>query len=338
MTLKKTIKSVLLRTGALRAAFWRRTRSVAVLAYHSVSRDRDAQADRITPGITTPAELFRDHMRLLRKRYHPVTVDEVALWLGGESELPPRSVAVTFDDGYADNYHVAAPIMEEFEIRGAIYLTVDSVRRQALPWFCRLHYLFYSEHSKRETLDDPESGRRWNLLDAAQRRQAFAECNRIAAALTFESRENYLEALEDRFSLRMPRGEGPGMMTFSQARELRERGHVIGSHTFSHANVAHIPEAALGRELDEAHEILAGELGAAPEHFSYPHPALSPQWNDRTLDRTRKLGYKTAVLTREDTVRREADPLLLPRLHVVADADAAALQWKLETAFIGVMT
>ncbi len=338
MSLKNRVKSVLLRTRALRLAFWRRPRAVAVLIYHSVSADRDGQADRITPGITTPAELFRDHMRLLRQSYNPVTLDDIALWLRDETELPANAVAVTFDDGFADNYHVAAPILEEFGIRGAVYLTVDSVQRRRLPWFCRVQYLFHSQPLVLETIKDPESGRDWNLAEPARRRQAFSECNRFCAVMSFEKRQQYLETLEARFARRLPDDEGPGMMTFEQAKELRQRGHIIGNHTFSHGNQAYVPEQSLQQEIVRAHEILTRELGAAPEHFSYPHPTLSPQWNDRTLALTRQLRYKTAVLTQEGVVHHEADPLLLTRVNVVADCDAEALRWKLETAFIGVTT
>ena len=59
---------------------------------------------------------------ILREQYHPVTLDDIADWLEHKKPLPHRAVAVTFDDGFADNYHLAAPIMEKHDIRGAIYL------------------------------------------------------------------------------------------------------------------------------------------------------------------------------------------------------------------------
>ncbi len=336
MSLKNSVKSILLRTQALRLIRQRYPRSVAILMYHSVSHDRDGQADSISPGITTPAELFRDQMQLLRQSYSPVTLDDVALWLQGNAELPPNAVAVTFDDGFADNYHIAAPIMEEFGIRGAIYLTVDSVLRQRLPWFCQVRRFFYSTPVIQQEIKDPESGKVWNLAEPDQHRRAFSECNRFCAVMSFEKREQYLQALEINFgrSLATNENNGPCMMTFEQARELRQRGHLIGNHTFSHGNLAYVPEQALSQELVQSHEILTQKLGAAPTHFSYPHPALSPQWNDRTVALTRQLGYKTAVLTQEGTAHRDSDAMLLSRVNVVAEGDTEALQWKLETAFI----
>jgi peptidoglycan/xylan/chitin deacetylase (PgdA/CDA1 family) len=188
-------------------------------------------------------------------------------------------------------------------------------------------------------IEDPISGERWSPANPAEKRNAFSRCNDHCAKLTGDSMRHYLDELAERFQIQY-RNESAGslgMMTFEQARELRHRGHLIGNHTFSHGNLAHIPPELLHDEIVIAHQILEQELGEPVEHFSYPHPCLEPQWNTATLAETEKLCYKTAVLTSFGTVTQQSPPLQLPRL-MLGNQNAQEFRWKIETAFLGLNT
>ncbi|MDR2441438.1 MAG: polysaccharide deacetylase family protein [Planctomycetaceae bacterium] len=337
MLFKEKLKTLLLQTRALRFRQWMLPRSAVILAYHSVTTDWQKQADYINRGISTDAERFDEQMRMLRQEYNPVTLNDIAGWLRGTQSLPPRSVAVTFDDGFADNYDVAAPIMEKYNIRGTVYLTVNAIQRQELPWFCRTTFLFQQAEIRKIVLTDTETKRTWNLGNPKENREAFVYYCYPCAKLVGEELQNYIEKLETWFGFRLDLNNVCGMMTFDQARKLRQHGHIIGNHTFSHGNLAHIPQEFLYQEIAEADKILEQELGEPVEHFSYPHPCLDPQWNNATLAETKKLNYKTAVLTNFGLVTRSCLPLLLPRI-MISNQDNKEFRWKLETALAGIQT
>jgi len=338
---KLAVKSVMLRSGVLRLYSFFRPQSAVILCYHSVSPDRKGQGDYIPSGITVEAGLFDEQMRMLRQNYNPVTLDDIADWMNGSKPLPPRSVAVTFDDGFEDNYTIAAPLMEKYGILGAVYLTVNAVIKDELPWFSRTIYLFEEARRRNMVLTDEELGRTWNLGNSEENREAFQRYSHPCATMTGEVMENYVATLEHWFALKLgitklDLTQGPRMMSFVQARELRRRGHIIGNHTFSHGNMGHIPPEALEQEIVKANEILEQELGGKPEHFSYPHPCLNPQWSEQSLALTKRIGFKTAVLTDAGVVTKKSNPLLLPRVYVGND-DAEAFCWRLENAFAGRM-
>ncbi|MDR1923399.1 MAG: polysaccharide deacetylase family protein [Planctomycetaceae bacterium] len=348
MSFKEKIKSVLLCSGILRFRQVLSSRSVLIVAYHSVSANRQAQSDIISPGITTDADRFDEQMRILREEYNPVTLDEISDWLKGICELPARSVAVTFDDGFADNYYVAAPIMEKYGIRGTIYLTADAVQRNELPWFCRILFLFQKAQKNKIVLTDTATGRTWNLGNPAENREAYVNYGFPCAGLVGDELRDYVGKLEAWFGFHFDKSDQLnsdqfcedqccGMMTFDQARELRQRGHIIGNHTFSHCNLAHIPAEKLRDEIGAAGEIIAAGLGERVEHFSYPHPCYEPQWNEASLLETATLAYKTAVLTSFGLVKRNCSRLLLPRI-MLSNQNAKEFRWKLETALCGIET
>ena len=337
MRLKQYVKRILLNAGVLRLKQMTRPRSAVILYYHSVSKDRMGQAPWITPAITIDAEQFREHMRLLRKNYNPVTVGEIAEWVRGKQTLPPKSVAVSFDDGFLDNAELAAPIMEEFGIRGTFYLTVDCIMRQELPWFCKIHNLFHQADLEKRVLHDAESGQTWDFADPKQRRAAFLHFSYPCAKYSGEVLSRRIKEIEMLFGYRCDSEIAPKMMSFEQARELRRRGHIIGCHSFSHGNMAHIPVESLNREIVDAANILAKELGKPVKHFSYPHPCLDTQWNEESLKITRQYGFESAVLTHFGIITTKSDPMLLNRISI-GNFDVDSLLWKLEMAFAGIKT
>jgi len=93
------------------------------------------------------------------------------------------------------------------------------------------------------------------------------------------------------------------MLNWEQVRSLRKAGHTIGAHTLSHPNVAQVSEGDTRCEILGSKKKIEEELGEPVKHFSYPHPALNPQWSQRTLGITREAGFKSAVLTTRGLAR-----------------------------------
>ncbi len=137
--MKEQIKKAVLRSGLLQMAGRVRGGSAAILMYHSVMEDPGSQ-EVYLGEIVHPRNAFRSQMELLARRFHPTSLDQVGRFVKGEGEIPDRAVVVTFDDGYADNYEIAAPVLQEVGVSATFYATVDSVERRTLPWPARLRF------------------------------------------------------------------------------------------------------------------------------------------------------------------------------------------------------
>jgi peptidoglycan/xylan/chitin deacetylase (PgdA/CDA1 family) len=98
---------------------------IPILMYHSVGRPLPGAK---SPLFSVPGRVFADHLeKLARAGYRPVTLDEVRAHVAGEKNVPAKSVAITFDDGYLDNWTYAVPILKKYGFFGAVFVTTDFV-------------------------------------------------------------------------------------------------------------------------------------------------------------------------------------------------------------------
>jgi peptidoglycan/xylan/chitin deacetylase (PgdA/CDA1 family) len=320
---------MVLGSGVLRLAARLRGNGAAILMYHSVVEDPGRLADSLD-GISHSRQVFDEQMKLLAREFHPIPLDQVRRFVLGDSDLPRGSVVISFDDGYADNYDVALPILDRLGIPSVFYVTVDCVERRTMPWPSRLRFAFRT--TKRKNWTD-ESGRVWTFKGPGDREKAFQNvceqvCQRAGVAL-----ESTVARLEEQLDAKLSFDSGRLMMTWDQIRGLAKRGYIVGSHTMTHPNMAHIGKGDVRRELAESKERMERCLGATIDHFSYPCPALFPSWTEETAEESRRIGYQTAVTTNHGLVRKDDNPLLMKR--VLPSKTVDGLRWNLQCAFAG---
>ena len=304
--LKQNVKSALIGLRLPRIAQSFVPHRLLVLRYHSV-REEPALLDAYIPvGITHSASVFRAHMKYISQNCNLVSLNDLPDFVGGVRPFPERGVLVTFDDGFRDNYEVAAPILEECGLRGVFYIPTSAVEARPL-WFVRLRY--WSVKAKKSHPEFLEVSGRCATLSEPEREE-------LLAGLAFAN------SVEDTFT-----------MTWGQAKDLIERGHTIGSHTVNHPNVAQCAPSVITAEMEESKKTIEAKLGIPVQHFSYPNPILQPHWDQNTEKACRLAGYRTAVTSSGGSVVKGGNLMALRR-HYVADS-LHEFVWNLELAFCG---
>ena len=187
-------KRLLVCSGALRTAARCLPESVVVLVYHSIRAEHAPQTNSIDTGVSLPDLMFEKHMELLSRHFNPVSIDDVLDFVRDDAQLPPRSVAVTFDDGYADNFTIARPILNRYGIIAAFYVTVGSVDSRIPPWFVRLRHAFATTEEKEWF--DKEGGQRVSLRDSHSRRLGFRLARTQVARTANEEQDEAVASIE----------------------------------------------------------------------------------------------------------------------------------------------
>ena len=145
--------------------------SVPVLNYHQIN-DRDENA------LTVHTDQFEAQMKYLADNgYHTITPEEmIAAWDNGTA-LPDKPVIITFDDGYADNYRCAFPILQKYNLRGTIFLISDFIGTYPnyLTWaqvdeMQESGLIDFESHTlSHEQLDSTSPEETWNQLDGSKK-------------------------------------------------------------------------------------------------------------------------------------------------------------------------
>jgi peptidoglycan/xylan/chitin deacetylase (PgdA/CDA1 family) len=280
-----------------------------ILAYHHVADG--AGAFRLSPSE------FRGQMERVARERRPVALAELAQAAAG-GEVPPGAVAVTFDDGYLDTLAVAAPILRELRIPATVFLTSDRLDDAGEHWWDVLERIFLGEHALPARLEVAALGGRGFATGSGPDRRATWEALKASfIAATLDERRPLLQEVAAWSGLDLrPRPSHRALGAAEVLRLAGVPGITIGCHSAHHLCLPLQPLDVQQREVAECRAALEALLGRPVTSFAYPYGEAGPE----TVRAVRAAGLETAVTLRPAPVVAGADPLLLPRFEMLANA------------------
>lgn len=105
-----------------------------IICYHCI---KDDPWPHLRPAKVAD---FENQMQYLSKMYNPISLERIAQCIQNGTSLPPKAVAVTFDDGYQDNYKNAYPIIKKYNIPATIFLTTGFIGTGKIPAWDKAYY------------------------------------------------------------------------------------------------------------------------------------------------------------------------------------------------------
>ena len=287
--------------GALAAWSMRRS-SHLTLIFHRVLTARDP----MSPGEPT-AVWFDGLMSTLARRFEMIALDD-AVQRAERGELHGRTLSVTFDDGYADNYEVALPILQRHGVPATFFIAsgfLDGGRmwNDSIIETCRV--LAPGEHESA----DAEIGT-ITLSDWDSRRQAAARLIKAWKHLPLEQRHERVA----RFSALADSLPDNLMMRTDQLRDMAATpGVTIGGHTVSHPILAALPAEQARAEITAGKQALEDKLQRELTLFAYPNGKQGPDYRVEHAQMVRDAGFKAAVATDWGTLSNTTDHFQIPR-------------------------
>ncbi len=254
----------------------------------------------------------------LRRYYRPIGLTELATALQEHRPIPPGTIAITVDDGYADFAH-AFPVFQSFGLKVTLYAVSGFASRELWLWPDRVQYLL--DNTTVKSLTIPLPGSNPIVIDTSSplsRQQAFqAICQPLIRAGN-DHRLRTLEALPALFETQIP-SEIPDQfapLSWEHLRAMAAEGLDIGCHTNSHPILSKLHNhAELQAETAGAKQRLEQMLHQPVHHFCYPNGG-APDFNEASILAVRSAGFQTAVVTKSGLVTPDTDVFQLPRLGV----------------------
>ncbi len=281
----------------------RRTEPAArILYYHRINDDGDPFFPALSP------RLFERQMRFVSRHYKVVSLAELLDRLQGGA--PEGVLAITFDDGYQDNYLHAFPILQRYGLPATVFLTTGSIDSREPLWFEMLAQSI--KRTPREFLDlEIDIPRRFWMRTEAERLDANAQIFGLLRRLPDAGRRQRLKEILRELGMKDYRERCDRMLTWSQIRLMKEHGVDFGGHTVSHPFISKLAPEDAAWELSECKHRIEDELQAPVDHFAYPNGRKEDI--DRCKDLLRWAGYRAAVTTMWGLNYGSTDPMELRR-------------------------
>lgn len=278
---------------------------LSILIFHRVLPEPDA----LFPE-EPDSRLFDTLCSWLAAWFNVLPLDEAVERLFA-STLPPRAMALSFDDGYADNAEIAAPVLRRHGLPCTFFVSTGFLDGGCMWNDIVIHAVRHAAGPRLEAgrLLGVELGSH-PLHDAAARRTAIDTLLTRVKYLEPAHRLDVVRALAEAARVGAPR---PEMMRSEQVSDLARQGFGIGGHTVHHPILARLDDASALAEMGQGRERLEALVGGPVPLFAYPNGKPTTDYHAGTVQLVRRAGFRAAVSTSWGSATPRSDRFQLPR-------------------------
>lgn len=290
---------------------------------------RDLKHSRYPEIKGLDVNLFREQIAFMKSNFNIVTMEQVLEAISTKEKLPEKALLLTFDDGYADNYNVALPILEEYGVQGSFFIPGKTFMTHQLLDVNKIHYVLTSAniYNLVEDLKKEMDYYRGQEFQYASTEELFAK---YAVASRFDIKETvfvkqmlqtvlpeklrniissklfakYVGVTEEQLAYEL-------YMSKEQIRTMKRHGMFIGIHGYDHYWLGNLPVEQMENDISLALDALDEFVDRKQWVMNYPYG----NYNKDVLAYISKQGACLGLTTEVRLADIDKDnPLELPRL------------------------
>jgi peptidoglycan/xylan/chitin deacetylase (PgdA/CDA1 family) len=302
--------------------------TAVILMYHQIdSRKLDPWQLAVSP------ENFEEQLRYLKRNYLVLPMQALAEDIR-QGSVRNRSIAITFDDGFRDNFVHAVPLLEKYKLPATFYIATGAIGSDKVYWWDELQQIIFETAVLPEVLEivigtEPFSFRFQNDAALSDILKNEIQHWHYGLAVPNERVQLFLELWERIKSLRSSdqqntltnllvwsggtTAHNPVAMSLNELQAIsRNPLFSIGAHTVHHAMLSVLDVANQSGEIGESKTVIEKWLDKKVVDFAYPYG----NYNTETKMLVEQAGFKFAVSTEERPVRDRDAQFELPRVQV----------------------
>lgn len=315
---KRNALAILDFVGFLRAARTLQRGRAVVLTYHGVlTGDRDD--DSYLNYNFVAAGTFERQIRFLLQHYRPIRLSDLVRRYVANQLPPPRSVALTFDDGFANNYSVAFPVLQKYGFPFTVFLTTGLLDKPgAQLWTERVKRAIFLCASDSAVLRTPGREIPCRLDSPAARELSVRRVLQILKRTPPPQRDAAVAAIESacgRPELKPHERERYEFLTWPQVRAMASAGVEFGSHTVTHPILATLDDDRLREELAASKQRIETETGQDCYALAYPN-GQAGDFGPREKRAVKSAGYSCAFSLGGSLNPAQPDLFQLDRVNI----------------------
>lgn len=279
---------------------YRNDNKVCVLLYHRVcTLPTDIWSLAASP------DLFETHIKFFKENYNIIKFDDD--W----SKINETSLVITFDDGYADNFYYALPILEKYKVPATIFVCTGNISTTKEFWWDELERIIFSTDKTRYYFLPYNEWLSFSgyedKVDACQKIRLFLK------GLLPKERENFLFTMMEELKVGSENREYNRSLSENELLKLASSPWItIGGHTVTHNMLSAEPREMQQWEITTSKERIEKIINRKMTAFAYPF-GDKQDINDYSIECTRNAGYKKAATTTAGLANHEGDSFRIPR-------------------------
>jgi peptidoglycan/xylan/chitin deacetylase (PgdA/CDA1 family) len=289
-----------------------------ILMYHKVLDVKHNRENHPLPGMVTLESTFDKQMRYIKKNFNVISLDALISYLKDKKNPPARSMVITFDDGWRDNYLFAFPILKRYDLPATIFLSTDYIDTSKMFWFHVVSFILQARVLTFQKMTDilnkfeqinPEEKR--SIVESFALADVFIEkLKRIKPDI----QEKIIREMTKESDIRMnERGKQRWMLDWGEIKEMAENQISFGSHAHSHRILTYLNFTQIKKELTESKRAIEEKMNRPANCFAYPNGDYTPPIKELV----REEGYLCACTVEKPRKRQdEIDLFALPRIGI----------------------
>jgi len=257
---------------------------ILIVNHHRVG---DASSSRFDRDVfSASAEAFEMQLKYFKRYFNIVAGEELEALVTGKTPLKRTHIAITFDDGYLNDYTTSFQILKANDSVGTFFLVPQYVGSSIVPWWDEIAYLVRNSPKSQITLQTPVPV---TIQLGSDREQAIREVLRHYKRPDNHDGEQLLAEIREQAGCEIPVTERR-FITWEEAREMQAAGMSIGSHTQSHGILGQMSPEAQEWELSESRKNIEANIGHPVRSLAYP-VGIRGAFDETTEAIARRQGY-----------------------------------------------
>ena len=306
---KDALASVLFHSGILKSCHLLQNKYLICLSFHRIKEDHQIE-DSFYPfcdELFGPSESqFYQQMKWIKKNAYALSEQELLESVEKEKTLPPRSLMITFDDAYLDNYRLAYPILKSLNLPAMYFVPTEMITDRRLGWWDITAYLI--KYCKNSAI--LFRGISYLLSEnPLQRTPAIRAIQELFKTLPADQTQSLLQELALCCEVNLPplSVQSQELMSWEQVQEVSKSVIQIGSHTHSHRVLATLDLPEQLYELRESRRILEEKLQKPIQSLAIPVGGYE-HFTTETQELGEEAGYSPSSPTEPDQFTLEYLP------------------------------
>ena len=295
---------------------------VVILTYHRVINNEHVE-ECIQSGMYVETKTFEKQLLFIKNNFNNIPISEIPFVIqkvrhrSGKDKRP--FVVLTFDDGWADFYENAYPLIKKENIYATVFLPTNYIDTNSIFWTDIIGYLI---NRRKENIDyiGSISGIIRNIESlTGDNRTIIEKSINMMKNLTTDEIQDIILTLCDRWKITL-NPSGKSFLSWDEVRDMYKSGNIlIGSHTENHHILTKLKKEHLLLELSNSKERLIDERVAERSFIPFSYP--NGDYDDRIVAMVKSVGYNLAVTTKSgwNIPTTNMDLFRLKRVSILQD-------------------